>query len=182
MFRRIVIIIGSTLLTVVIAGALYFYVTGGANPQTSSDLMLKTAYLNKSQENYARCYGSINYGTSLIGDVRLQIKSENFYDDSITVDRLDTIQSSFMDSVKQECQKTVDDYQQSYDQALSYQEEINSSSNALWNFLFGSAGNQSSSQDLSSYSPALARMTVAFGDYVFTEQEVKDYFDEQLGL
>lgn len=87
-----------------------------------------------------------------------------------------------MDSVKLECQKTVDDYQQAYDKAVKDQEEIQSSSNALWNFFFGSMSSQPSAQDLNSFEPARARMSIAFNDYVFTEQEVKDYFEKQLGL
>lgn len=163
-------------------GVIFFYLTGGSNPSTASSLLDQTTYLTKSKDTYSRCYNSINYGTSLIGDVRLKIKGENFNDDSITSDRLDAIEKSFMDSVKLECQKTVDDYQQAYDKAIKDQEEMGSSGNAVWNFLFGSMRSQPSTQDLSSFEPARVRMSVAFNDYVFTEQEVRDYFDKQLGL
>ncbi len=182
MFKRIAIISVSIGLVLLVVGVLFIYRTGGANPQTANDLLDKTAYLSKSKDGYSRCYNSINYGTSLIGDVRLQIKSENFNNDSITSDRLDAIEKSFMDSVKLECQKTVDDYQQAYDKAVKDQEEIQSSSNALWNFFFGSMSSQPSVQDLSSFEPARARMSIAFNDYVFTEQQVKGYFEKQLGL
>ncbi|MGB2787632.1 MAG: hypothetical protein WBB94_04605 [Candidatus Saccharimonadaceae bacterium] len=87
-----------------------------------------------------------------------------------------------MDSVKLECQKTVNDYQQAYDKAVKDQEEMEGSGNALWNFFFGSAQGQRSTQDLSSFEPSRARMSLAFNDYVFTEQQVKDYFEKQLGL
>jgi hypothetical protein len=182
MFKQIAIITGSILLAIAVVGVAYLYFTGGTNPQTASDMLNKTAYLAKSSESYARCYNSINYGTSLIGDVRLQILSDNFYDKSITSDRLDIIQNSFMESVKQKCQKTVDDYQQAYDGATKDKEEINSSENALWNFLFGFTRNRSTTQDLSTYAPARARMTIPFNDYVFTQEQVQDYFKEQLGL
>lgn len=181
MLKRVAIILGSIVLGLAAIGVLYFYFTGGSNPQTPSDL-LTTSYLEKSKESYARCYNSINYGTSLIGGVRLSILSENFYDKSINSERLDTIEKSFMDTVKLECQKTVDDYQLAYDKAVKDQEEVQSSTNALWNFLFGSANGQPSVQDLSPFDPARARMSIAFNDYVFTEQEVKDYFNQQLGL
>jgi|GEM_PF-1309570 len=182
MLKRIAIISVSIALVLLAVGVLFIYRTGGANPQTANDLLDKTAYLSKSKDGYSRCYNSINYGTSLIGDVRLQIKSENFNNDSITSDRLDAIEKSFMDTVKLECQKTVDDYQLAYDKAVKDQEELQSSTNALWNFLFGSANGQTSTQDLSSFEPTRARMSIAFNDYVFTKQEVKDYFDEQLSL
>lgn len=182
MFNRIAIILGSIALAALAVGALFFYLTGGIEPKTANDLLLQTAYLSKSKESYARCYNSINYGTSLIGDVRLQIKGENFNNDSITSDRLDTVEKSFMDSVKLECQKTVDDYQQSYDTAVKDQQEIQKSRNVLWSFFFGSVHSDGSNQDVSLFEPMRARMDVAFNEYVFTEQQVKDYFEQELGL
>ena len=182
MFKRIAIMLVSTILLALIVGAINLYVTGGPNSDTTSDLIKQTAYLTKSKESYARCYNSTNYGTSLIGDVRLTIKGENFNDDSVTSERLDIIENSFMNTIKDECQKKVDDYQQAYDRAIEDQEEINSPSNALWKFLFGFTQTQPSFQDLSLYSPALARTTVAFNDYVFTDQQVKTYFEKELGL
>jgi len=182
MFKRIAIILGSITLAGLVVGAIFFYVTGGSNPDTVNKLMIQTAYLAKSKESYARCYNSINHGTSLIGDVRLEIKGENFNNDSITSDRLDEIEKSFMDTAKRACQKTVDDYQNTYDSAVKYQNEIDSSNSGLWNFLFGSASDQPSAQDLSLVEPAYVRMSVAFNDYIFTEQEVKDYFEKDLGL
>lgn len=182
MLKRIAIISASIALVLLAVGVLFIYRTGGANPQTANDLLDKTAYLSKSKDGYSRCYNSINYGTSLIGDVRLQIKSENFNNDSITSDRLNVIEKSFMDSVKLECQKTVDDYQQAYDMAVKDQKEIQSSSNALWNFFFGSMSSRPSTHDLSSLEPARARMSAAFNDYVFTEEQIKSYFEKQLEL
>jgi hypothetical protein len=182
MFKRIAIILGSVALGLAVIGVLYFYFTGGSNPETANDLFNKTTYMAKSKDSYARCYNSINYGTSLIGDVRLNILSENFNDKSINSDRLDIIEKSFMDSVKLECQKTIDDYQLAYDGAVKSQEEMQGSTNALWNFFFGSANSQPSALDLRSFEPGRTRMSTSFNDYVFTEQQVKDYFEKQLGL
>lgn len=182
MFKRIAIISAFIALVLLAVGVLFIYRTGGTNQQTANDLLDNTAYLSKSKDGYSRCYNSINYGTSLVGNVRLKIKSENFNDDSITSDRLNVIEKSFMDSVKLECQKTVDDYQQAYDMAAKDQEEIQSSSNALWDLFFGSMSSQPSAQDLSSFEPTRVRMSIAFNDYVFTEQQVKNYFEDQLGL
>jgi len=78
--------------------------------------------------------------------------------------------------------KTVDDYQQSYDQAIKYQEEINSPNNAVWMFLFGFTQDHSLSQDLSQYSNASACMSVSLNDYVYTKDQVKTYFDSALNL
>lgn len=78
--------------------------------------------------------------------------------------------------------KKVDDYQSAYDKAVKCQNEIVSSSNGLWNFLFGSTDGQQLTQDLSLFEPTNVRMSIAFNDYVFTEHQVKTYFEEQLGL
>jgi len=180
MFKRIAIILGSTILLALIVGAISLCITGGSNPDKASELMKQTAYLTKSKESYARCYNSINYGTTLIGDVRLAIKDENFNDDSITSERLNAIENTFMDTVKSKCQKTVDDYQQSYDAAVINHEEIQSSSNTLWSLFFGSANSQLPSQSLNSLAPASVRMELAYSDCIFTEQDVKRYFEEQL--
>ncbi|MBH2007607.1 hypothetical protein I8H83_03320 [Candidatus Saccharibacteria bacterium] len=182
MFKRIAIILGSIILAGLVVGAISFYVTGESNPETANKLMIQTAYLAKSKESYARCYNSINYGTSLIGDIRLEIKGENFNNDSITSDRLDEIEASFMDTVKLKCQKTVDEYQSAYDDAVKYHSEIESSNNGLWNILFGSADSPPSTQDLGSFEPAYVRMSIAFNDYVFSEQDVEEYFKKELSL
>jgi hypothetical protein len=182
MFKRIAIILGSIILAGLVVGAVFLYVTGGSNPDTANKFMIQTAYLAKSKESYAQCYNSINHGTSLIGDVRLEIKGENFNDDSITSDLLDEIETSFMETVKLECQKTVDDYQYAYDSAVGYKSELEDSGNGLWSFFFGSAADESSTRDLSLLEPTRVRMMVAFNDYVFTEQQVKAYFVEKLGL
>ncbi len=182
MFKRIAIILGSITLAGLVVGAIFFYVSGGPNPDTANKLMIQTAYLAKSKESYARCYNSINHGTSLIGDVRLEIKGENFNNDSINSDRLDEVETSFMDTVKLECQKSVDEYHAAYNSAVKYQNEMESSGNGLWNILFGAASGRLSVEDLSTLEPSYARMTIAFNDYIFTEQQVKEYFEEQLGI
>lgn len=48
--------------------------------------------------------------------------------------------------------------------------------------MFGSGNKSIPSIEISQYRPASARMTVAFNDYVFTADEVKTFYKEQLGL
>ena len=59
---------------------------------------------------------------------------------------------------------------------------MESSNDGLWNILFGSADSRPSTQDLGSFEPAYARMSIAFNDYVFSEQDVEEYFKKELGL
>jgi hypothetical protein len=181
MFKKIVIIIGSVLAGIAIIGAIFFYLTGGPNPEKANDLRLQTAYMAKNTESYARCYNSINHGTSLIGDVRLRILSENFYDDSVNSERLDVIEKSFMGTVvNPKCQSIIADYETAYKTAIADSDELQG--HKLWNFFFGASLSQPNTQDLNGFESSKVRMSVAFNDYVFTEQEVKSYFDQQLGL
>jgi hypothetical protein len=181
MFKKIAIITVSILAGIAIIGAIFFYLTGGPNPEKANDLTLQTAYMAKSTESYARCYNSVNYGTSLIGDVRLKILSENFNDDSINSDRLDIIEKSFMDTVvSPKCEKTIADYETAYEAAVADSDELEG--HEVWNFFFGATLSQPTTRDLSGFQSSRARMSIAFNDYVFTEQEVKDYFDQHLDL
>lgn len=181
MFKKIAIIIGSALAGIVIIGAIFFYFNGGPNPEKATDLTLQTAYMAKNSESYARCYNSVNHGASLIGDVRLKILSENFYDDSINSERLDVVEKSFMDVVvNPKCQSVIADYETAYKTAVIDKNELQG--HELWSFFFGSTLSQPTTQDLSEFESSRARMSIAFNDYVFTQQEVKDYFDKELEL
>lgn len=176
MFKRIAIISVSIGLVLLVVGVLFICRKDGVNPRTANDLLDKTAYLSKSKDSYSRCYNSINYGTSLIGDVRLQIKSENFNDDSINSDRLNIIEKSFMDTVvSPKCEKVITDYETAYEAAVADSHELEG--HEVWNFFFGATLSQPATRDLSGFQSSRARMSIAFNDYVFTEQEVKDYFD-----
>lgn len=48
--------------------------------------------------------------------------------------------------------------------------------------MFGSGSQSMPSSEISQYSPSNVRLKVSFNDYVFTEQEVTEYFKKQLNL
>lgn len=175
-------VVGSILLLLIVLGVAYVYITGGVNSETVSDLNLQTEYLKKNDESYARCYNSVNYGASLLGNVRLRVLSENFNNISITSARLDAIQEKFMSGVKAKCQKSINDYELAYKKATTDQHEINSAQNAFLDYFFGSARGLPSMDDLSSYAPASARIRLAFNDCIFTEKDAKEYFETELGI
>lgn len=182
MLKRITIIIGSLAVLALVVLAIIFIPSGTAKSSTVNDYMASKAYLSKNGESYARCYNSINYGASVLTDVRLAILSENFSDSSITPLRLDTIQESFMKTVKDRCQKTVDAYENAYDKANRSLTEIKDTETSWWTLVTGSSGRELTTDNLDGYLPASARITVAFNDVVFTNQEAKQYFRTQLGL
>lgn len=75
-------------------------------------------------------------------------------------------------SVKQKCNKSISDYESTYKKAENSASEIKGLKIGWRTFVFGG---ESSIQLVESCNIATlsARMTVAFNDYVFTQQEVR---------
>jgi len=48
--------------------------------------------------------------------------------------------------------------------------------------MFGGPDQKILANEISQYNPARARMTLAFNDHVFTADEAKSFYKEQLGL
>ncbi len=174
--------IGLSAVLALIVFAIIFIPSGTAKPSTVNDYTVSKAYLSKNSESYARCYNSINYGTSVLTDVRLAILSENFSNGSVTSARLDTVQASFMKTVEDRCRKTVDAYENAYDKANRSLTQIKEAETSWWTLVAGSPGRELTTDSLGDYSLARVRMTVALNDVVFTNQEAKQYFKTQLGL
>ena len=87
-----------------------------------------------------------------------------------------------MDTVKLKCYKIVDDYERSYKKVAVDQKEIQSSTNALQSFCQGQQMISYLCPELNSLAPASARMMIAYNDYILTEQDVRSYFEGQLGI
>ena len=147
-----------------------------------SDYTLGKAYLAKNTEQYARCYNSVNYGTSGLIDVELALMAEHFNDQRVSSDTMKPIEQSFMNGVKQKCDKSINDYESAYKKIEAIQQKSESLKVGWRTFVFGGANHSIPSSEIFRYSPASARMTVAFNDYVFTADEAKSFYMEQLGL
>jgi len=178
------VLIGLAILVAVIAaGALGFFLLDKSSEQTAKEqrLFLIEAKLNKSTEKYAKCYNSVNYGTSLIGDVRLKIIGENFYDDSITPQRLDVIQESFMDTVRSKCDATIAGYENDYDEYKRLSEQTGETASWL-SLLIGGTQSPSIGNKLTEFDPSMVRVFSgsSFNNYIFTKEEVEIYFSEKL--
>jgi hypothetical protein len=91
------------------------------------------------------------------------------------------VEKSFMDTVvNPKCESVIRDYETAYKNAIIDSDQLQG--HELWNFIFGATLSQPTTQDLSVFQSSRARMSVAFNDYVFTEQEVEAYFTSSLGL
>lgn len=147
-----------------------------------NNYVINKAYLAKNGESYARCYNSVNYGTSGLIDVELSLKSEYFNDPRVSYEKIKEVENNFLNSIKQRCDKTISDYESAYKKADEIQKKSNSLNIGWQTFLFGGGSWSISSNEISSYSPTSARMIVAFNDYVFTYDEARKFYKEKLGL
>lgn len=166
----------------VVAGLLFLFPGDAMSSDDVLHYTLGKAYLEKNTKQYARCYNSVNYGTSGLTDVELALMSEYFNDPRVSSETMKPVEQSFMDGIKQKCDKSINDYESAYNKAEAVQQKSESLKVGWRTFVFGGGSQSIPSSEISQYSPASARMTVAFNDYIFTEQEARDYFQSQLGL
>ena len=87
-----------------------------------------------------------------------------------------------MNEIKQKCDKSIDDYESAYRKAETIQSKSESLKLGWRTFVFGGGSQTIPSSEISHYSPPNARMTIPFNDYVFTADEAKTFYKEQLGL
>ena len=167
-----------------IAGVLIIGVLSGVKGTPSMEITNKNtlakAYMEKNKESYAQCYNSINYGSSTIGKVSLSYLTYNTTD--ATKAKLKATEDSYAKKIKEQCQKQVTDYETSFKDYKSTSEEIAKSSQSLLNKMMGGKPDVDAS-DLRQYDPPVVRLTSGFAltNTVFTEQDVTDYFKEQMG-
>lgn len=143
---------------------------------------LNKAYLAKNKESYARCYNSVNYGASVLIDIELSLKSEYFNDPRVSSEKMKEAEISFMNIIKKKSNKTINDYESAYKNI----EDIRNKSVSLkagWRtFVFSGKDQSITFNEIYLYSPTSAHMTVAFNDYIFTTNEAKMFYMEQLSL
>lgn len=178
MLKGLLIVIG-----ILVVLALFFVFPGGTmSSDDMSDYTLSKAYLAKNTEQYARCYNSVNYGTSGLIDVELALTSEYFNDQRVSSESMEPVEENFMNTVKQKCDKPISDYESAYNKAQVIQEKSEKLSFGWRTFVFGGSSQSIPASEVLQYSPANVRMSLAFNDYIFTEAEVKLFYKEQLGL
>ena len=163
-------------------GLLFIFPGDTMNSDDIRDFTLSKAYLAKNTEQYARCYNSVNYGTSVLTDIELALMSEYFNDPRVSSETMKPVEQSFMNGIKQKCDKSINDYESAYKKVEAIQQKSESLKVGWRTFVFGGANQSIPPSEISQYSPANARMTVAFNDNIFTADEAKMFYKDQLGL
>lgn len=166
----------------VVAGFLFMFRGDTMSPDDMRSYTLSKAYLEKNTEQYARCYNSINYGTSGLIDIELALMSEYFNDSRVNSEQMKPVAERFMNDIKRKCEKPINDYESAYNKVEAVQKKSESLAIGWRTFVFGGGQQFIPMSSVMPYSPPSARLTVSFNDYVFTEQEAIDYFKKELSL
>lgn len=166
----------------VVVGLLFMFPGDAMSSDDMQEYTLSKAYLAKNTVQYARCYNSVNYGASGLGDVEISLMSEYFNDPRVSSERMKQVKQSFMNGIKQKCGKPINDYESAYKKAETIQSKSENLKVGWRTFVFDGGNQLIPSSEIYQYVPANARMTIAFNDYVFTFDEAKTYYVKQLGL
>jgi hypothetical protein len=118
---------------------------------------LASAYLEKNKDNYAKCYNSINYGPSVVGDVGLGHYSYNSTDEEKA--KIKAVENDYNQQIKSKCQKPVTDYESEYQ-----------------------AYKQNTNESIDTYQPSVVRVQAGnpLDNFIFTRADVEQYFNEKL--
>ena len=149
-----------------VAGLLFMFPGDAMSSNDMRDYTLSRAYLAKNTEQYARCYNSVNYGVSGLTDVELALMGEYFNDPRVSSETMKPVEQSFMNEIKQKCDKTISDYESTYEKADVIQSKSENLKVGWRTFVLGDGNQAIPSSDISQYSPSHARLKSSFNDYV----------------
>lgn len=171
--------IGSYLLTgagVLVLGALIvgYFTFGSVDAGEANKQLLLEASLAKKADHYAKCYNSINYGTTMVGNVSISYLYHH------EVDRLHEIENAFMEQVKQQCEKPVAEYEAEYKKLAEMDRKL--AEEASWKSFLFSWVNPPDSSQVDSLEPSTVRFSSGnpMTNFIFTREEVEKFFQESL--
>lgn len=174
----ILVILGALLLIGIVS--LFATTPPPVKPETTDQYTTAQAYLAKNVENYARCYNSINYGSSMVSDIRFSYLRFNSSDQE--KQRLTQIETTFNEKTKQHCNVVVSEYEKNFNEYTVAGETITNSESSWRSKLFGSTTLPSTKYDPSAYEPSLVRIRAGnpLDTFIFTRADVEQYFESQL--
>jgi hypothetical protein len=119
--------------------------------------LLASAYLEKNKDGYAKCYNSINYGPSVVGDVALSHYSYNSTDEEKA--KIKSIENEYNQQIKSKCQQVVTDFENQYQ-----------------------IYKQNTQDSVDNFEPSVVRIHAGnpLENFIFTRAEVEQYFNEKL--
>ncbi len=150
------------------------------NIETSNKNTLAWAYMDKNKEQYAKCYNSVNSGSVVIGRVSFSYLTYNMSETD--KNKLKTAEEAFKADIKARCQQQITDYETNFETYKSSTIEIANTNQSLLSKMLG---NKVNTDEISfrEYQPSI----VAFmngsplSNHIFTEDEVKQYFVNEMG-
>lgn len=148
------------------------------NTKNKQALFLLEATLNKTKDKYAQCYNSVNYGEILVGDVKLSYL--NFDTTDAQKVKLDSIERSFLSDIAAKCKGTIAEYESKYQEYKNLSEKTGETSSWL-SLLIGGGENQPIGTRVTELEPSMVRFhSSQFSNYTFSEQDVRQYFRENM--
>ena len=175
------VLVGLAIVVAVIGLGIISYFVVNADSENTEDKQtqfLLEATLNKTKDKYAQCYNSVNSGQILVGNVKLSYLSFDTNDEEKA--KLDDTEKSFLARIANECSNTIKEYESKYQEYKKLSERTGETSSWLA-LLIGGSDNQPTSTHVTELEPSMVRFfSGQFSNYIFTEDDVKSYFDENL--
>jgi hypothetical protein len=174
--NKVVSIIFSLIGVLILAGLVIGYVSLSSKQGKLAERVTKSqTTLIASEDEYAKCYNSVNYGSSTVMDVSLSYLKYDSTD--AEKEKLNQIESDFMNEIEATCTKAVSDYEDEY---RRYESSVVEYEKSGWiNFLIGGGVVETSTGDL---APDRVRMNAGFPltTLIFTKEDVQKFFDQRV--
>lgn len=154
-----------------------FAIKGSPSVDTLNSNTVATAYLEKNKESYVACANSVgSEGKILISSV----VTENIVDHSL--EELEAIEQAFLQQVKSECKEQIEEYEAAYADLKKTEQEIAEANLSMLEEYLGIEA-EPDQQKLRAYNPTMVKFFVGksvLSNLVFTEAEVREYFEDRL--
>lgn len=116
-FSVVLPIVGVALIIGLFIG--YSEVTAKGEPETTNKQLLDDrAYLQKNQDAYADCQYTVE-----VGDFSIATVTNRYYNQGVSKQKLESLESQFKDKYKQQCQPILDGYRARYTAYTQHQKD-----------------------------------------------------------
>lgn len=155
-------------------------VKGAPNPDAIKDYTLAKAYMDKNKEQYATCYYSINSSVGAISDVSFSYYYPGMSDEEKV--KIKQVESSFVQSVKDQCEDPVKKYEESYELYKKSSEHILAADRSLFDNIINAKPEKDRS--IIEYEPAFVRFKSGspFDNYIFKDEDIRQHFSDGMGF
>lgn len=106
---------------IVIVGAMfgYVHVTAKGSPQlTNAKVLEDKQYLTDNQDKYADCHYTVE-----IGDFSIATVTNKYFNQGVSTEKLESLETQFKDKYKRECEPLINEYRSRYSQYEQHKKE-----------------------------------------------------------